>query len=107
MTKRYIKYKSGRMGLILAIQRAFDNLLKPITTDSLISSRGENLIDIQYVEDGVLERGQIKINEKTIRVEASEKFFTLLKEEISKIKEGKDEDRVLEKRGGNSLQENG
>lgn len=107
MTKRYIKYKSGRMGLILAIKRAFDNLLKPITTDSLISSRGENLIDIQYVEDGVLERGQIKINEKTIRVEASEKFFTLLKEEISKIKEGKDEDRVLEKRGGNSLQKNG
>ena len=107
MTKRYIKYKSGRMGLILAIKRAFDNLLKPITTDSLISSRGENLIDIQYVEDGVLERGQIKINEKTIRVEASEKFFMLLKEEISKIKEGKDEDRVLEKRGGNSLQKNG
>jgi len=107
MTKRYIKYKSGRMGLILAIKRAFDNLLKPTTTDSLISSRGENLIDIQYAEDGVLERGQIKINEKTIRVEASEKFFTLLKEEISKIKEGKDEDRVLEKRGGNSLQENG
>ena len=93
--------------MILAIKRAFDNLLKPITTDSLISSRGENLIDIQYVEDGVLERGQIKINEKTIRVEASEKFFMLLKEEISKIKEGKDEDRVLEKRGGNSLQKNG
>tara|TARA_Y100000310_G_scaffold65019_1_gene60544 strand:- start:3742 stop:4065 length:324 start_codon:yes stop_codon:yes gene_type:complete len=107
MTKRYIKYKSGKIELILAIKRAFDNLLEHETTDVLISSRGESLIDIQYANSGVLERGQIKINEKTVRVEASEKFFTLLKEEISKIKEDKDEDRVLEKRGGNSLQENG
>ena len=106
MPKKYIKYKSGKMGLILAIKRAFDNLLNPTTTDVLISSSGENLIDIQYANSGVLERGQIKINEKTVRVEASEKFFTLLKEEIKKIKEDKDEDRVLEKRGGNSFQKN-
>ena len=106
MTKRYIKYKSGRMGLTLAIKRAFDNLLQDETTDAIISSRGENLIDIQYANSGVLERGQIKINEKTVRVEASEKFFTLLKEEIKKIKEDKDEDRILEKRGGNSIQGN-
>jgi hypothetical protein len=106
MPKRYIKYKSGRTGLILAIKRVFDNLLEPTTTDALISSRGEDLIDIQYANLGILERGQIKINEKTVRVEASEKFFALLKEEIRKIKEDKDEDRVLEKRGGNSFQKN-
>ena len=104
MTKRYIKYKSGRMGLILAIKRAFDNLLEDKTTDAIISSRGEDLIDMQYANSGILERGQIKINEKTVRVEASEEFFTLLKEEIRKIKEDKSEDTVLEKRGNNSFQ---
>jgi len=107
MQKRYIKYKSDRMILILAIKKAFDNLLEPTTTDSLISSRAENVIDIQYANSGVLERGQIKINEKTVRVESSKKFFTLLKEEISKIKEDEDENRVLEKRGDNSFQGNG
>ena len=104
MQKRYIKYKSGRMGLILAIKRAFDNLLEDKTTDAIISSRGEDLIDMQYANSGILERGQIKINEKTVRVEASEEFFTLLKEEIRKIKEDKSEDTVLEKRGNNSFQ---
>tara|TARA_Y100000296_G_scaffold16840_1_gene19719 strand:- start:230 stop:553 length:324 start_codon:yes stop_codon:yes gene_type:complete len=107
MTKRYIKYKSGRVGLTLAIKRAFDNILEDKPTDAIISSRGEDLIDIQYANSGVIERGQIKINKKTVRVESSDKFFILLKKEISKIKEGESEDTVLEKLGNNSFQRNG
>ena len=107
VSKRYIKYKSDRVGLTLAIKRAFDNILEDKPTDAIISSRGEDLIYIQYASSGAIERGQIKINKKTVRVEASDKFFVLLKEEISKIKEDKSEDTVLEKLGNNSFQGNG
>jgi hypothetical protein len=104
---KYIKYDISREELISAIKNAFDSFVENKTPDSLIFSRGENIVQIQYVKNHALVYDTIKINKKTVKVDSSEKFISLFKKEILKAKNNKkSEDRILEKYKRNSFQKN-